>query len=463
MTDAKEEAAPSNLPKVLRIGIIQNQKIVEERRLKKRETVTIGTSESATFVVKSATAPKSYTLFEYSGDKYFLRYEEGFNGKVQITPDASAHAQDLKSLEKAGVSVKKGSGWSIELNDTTRGKVEMGDVNVLFQFVEPPAAAAKMPLPAEIRGSFLSNIDVQFTSIFVGTALTVLLFVSYAQSQPYVEPSTIEEISDRYQKLIMPDRKPEAPTDDQSDQSDKGKEKAKDEPKKDENKAKAKPKDDSKSKAPVDAEAAARAKKEALAKAVAGKGLLGVIGSKGRNDGALNDVFNEGDFGEGALGDAFSGIQGVDLAGASGERGTRGGGAGGSASIGDIATEGGGSVAVGGKGEAVVRGEVREEAPEVEGELSQDLIVREMKKNIRALKDCYERQLKRFPTLAGKISISFEITEQGRVGQTDIVEDTMKNAEVKQCILGRARSWRFPKPNGGSAFVTFPLVFSPAG
>ncbi len=465
MSASKEEPA-SNLPKVLRIGIIQNQKIIEERRLKKRETVTVGTAESCTFQVKSTKAPKSYELFEYAGGTYYLKYGEGVAGKVQFSLDPDAVATDFASLEKQGKAVKRGGGMAIELTDSTRGKVEIGDVNILFQFVEAPAAAAKVALPAEIRGGFLSNIDVQFTSIFVATSVVVLAFVTYAQGLPYVEPSTIEEVSERYQKLIMPDRVPEAPREAVKEEgADKAKEKAKEDDKKDkpdENKAKAKAKDDNKSKEPVDAEAAARAKKEALAKQVAGKGLLGVIGSKGRDGGALNDVFNEGAFGEDELGNAFSGIQGVDVADGSG-KGTRGGGAGGSASIGDIATEGGGSVSSGSKGETAVVGNIREEAPEVEGDLSQDVIVKEMKKNMRALKDCYERQLKRFPTLAGKISVSFEITDSGRIGQTDIVEDTMKNAEVKQCILSRARTWRFPKPSGGSVFVTFPFVFSPAG
>jgi hypothetical protein len=465
MSDAKEEPA-TNLPKVLRIGIIQNQKIVEERRLKKRETVTVGTAETCTFPVKSAKVPKSVELFEYANGTYYLRYGEGIAGKVQYSQDAEAAAQDFATLEKQGRAVKRpGGGMAIELSDSTRGKVEIGDINILFQFVEPPAAAGKVALPAEIRGGFLSNIDVQFTSIFVATSIVVLAFVSYAQGLPYVEPSTIEEVSERYQKLIMPDRVPEPPREAAKEEgADKAKEKAKDEQKdkKDESKAKAKAKDEGKAKEPVDAEAAARAKKEALAKQVAGKGLLGVIGSKGRADGALSDVFSEGEFGEGALGDAFSGIQGVDIAD-SGGKGTRGGGAGGSASIGDIATEGGGSVSTGGKGETAVVGTIREEAPEVEGDLSQDVIVKEMRKNMRALKDCYERQLKRFPTLSGKISVSFEITDSGRIGQTDIVEDTMKNADVKQCILSRARSWRFPKPSGGSVFVTFPFVFSPAG
>ena len=82
---------------------------------------------------------------------------------------------------------------------------------------------------------------------------------------------------------------------------------------------------------------------------------------------------------------------------------------------------------------------------------------------MRAVKDCYERQLKRFPQLAGKIVISFEIRETGSLTDINIEEDSLKNSEVRSCIVGRAKSWRFPRPSGGSVFVSFPLVFTPAG
>ena len=39
---------PDGAPKILRIGIIQNGKIVEERLVRKRENVTIGQSTQAT-------------------------------------------------------------------------------------------------------------------------------------------------------------------------------------------------------------------------------------------------------------------------------------------------------------------------------------------------------------------------------------------------------------------------------
>ena len=45
-------------PKVLRIGLIQGDKIVEERIIRKRETVSVGTSEKNQFIVSGGRAPE---------------------------------------------------------------------------------------------------------------------------------------------------------------------------------------------------------------------------------------------------------------------------------------------------------------------------------------------------------------------------------------------------------------------
>jgi hypothetical protein len=454
----KTNPAPGGGPKVLRIGIIQGGKIIEERRLKRRETVSIGSNPKSMFVVTSAQVPKSFDLFEFQGEEYFLRFADGMDGRIQLTGDQVTNFESLKNSSKAQ---KRGNAIGVPLNDQSRGKVMIGDVTVLFQFVDPPAAAAKIELPTEARGSVLSMIDIQFSSIFVVTALLLISVVAYARGLPYIEPTTVEELGEQYQKMIMPDRIPEP-----QQVADTGKDKEKGEDKakgKDEGKkapTKAKGKGEGKA---VDAEAAARARREALTKAVAGKGLLGVIGTKG-SGGAIADVFADGGFGEGNLGDAFSGIQGVDFAESGGSRGTRGGGSGEAASLGNLGTEGGGgrSVSVGGKAEAEVSGRVGAEAPTVEGDLSADVIKSEMNKRLRSLKDCYDRALKRNPSLKGKIVLSFEIQESGRISSLNLEDDSVGSAEVKSCIAERARSWRFPQPSGGSVFVSFPLVFTPS-
>lgn len=442
--------------KVLRIGIIQGGKIIEERTLKKRETVSVGSSEKASFSVNSSTLPKSFDVFELVNGEYVVRFTPDMGGVVQLK---EGDVNELAQLQARPEAVKKADATTFPITDDARGKIKIGDITVLFQFRAPPTPVGKNQLPPEVRGTFLSNIDVQFSSILTIVLISVVSLAAYARTFPYIEPTSIEEVSERYQKLIMPDRDPaplpeEVPSE---DSGDKGKEKEKEVAKEAPKKAKAKGE-----KSEVDEEAAARARKEAAKKAVAGKGLLGVIGTKGKG-GALADVFSDGGFGEDELGSAFSGIQGVDLAGGGGQRGTRGGGAGEATSLGSLATGGGGNVSTGSKTEKEVSGNVGAGAPSVEGDLSPQVIAAEMRRHMRAVKDCYDRQLKRFPELSGKIVISFEILESGKLSDINVEEDSLKNADVRSCIVTRAKSWRFPRPSGGSVFVSFPLVFTPAG
>ena len=71
--------------KALRIGIVQNGKIVDERELKRRDTVSIGNSQNSTFSVSSDTLPRNFDLFEAAGSKYYLRWVDGMDGKIQLT------------------------------------------------------------------------------------------------------------------------------------------------------------------------------------------------------------------------------------------------------------------------------------------------------------------------------------------------------------------------------------------
>ena len=441
-------------PKVLRIGIVQRGKIIDERELKRRETVSVGTEEKATFTAVSDAMPKNFDLFEYDGRNYFLRFEPTMEGKIQVSGQKIA---DFNRLRQMGQVTRKSGVEAIALDDSARGKVIIGDVTVLFQFKTPAAAPVKPVLPSDIRGTLLQNIDTQFATIFVFVAAFQISLVTYARSLPYIEPTSIEQVDKIYQRMIMPDRKPEppkppAPVDEQAKNDEKKVEEKKPKPKK---------KPGGKKKAPKKTEASAKAKKDELKKKVAGKGLLKVLGANRSGAGqALSDVFSEGTGAIGDLGKAFDGIQGVDVAGDA-AAGTRGRGAGDRVGIGELETEGGGNVKAGVKSEARVSGTAQVEAPEVDGELSQAAINRVLNRQKKALRDCYERALKRNRGLKGKIVISFEILETGRTAEISI-NDQMGSKAVSSCIRKRVRYWRFPRPDGGSVFVDLPIVFQPS-
>ncbi len=90
-----------------------------------------------------------------------------------------------------------------------------------------------------------------------------------------------------------------------------------------------------------------------------------------------------------------------------------------------------------------------------------DQIVRRRQDRIRL---CYERQLNFSPGLAGKVTVQFTIHSDGSVAKSLIIEDTMKNTSVNDCISSEVKSWTFPRPKGGAMVkVDYPFVFESGG
>src|SRR3984957_12369122 len=67
-------------PKVLRIGLVASGRILEERIVKQRTSVTVGPSEKSMFVVQ-ANVPPQFKLFELIGADYYLNLLDGMTGR----------------------------------------------------------------------------------------------------------------------------------------------------------------------------------------------------------------------------------------------------------------------------------------------------------------------------------------------------------------------------------------------
>jgi outer membrane biosynthesis protein TonB len=271
---------------------------------------------------------------------------------------------------------------------------------------------------------------------------------------------TLEEIPDRYAKLLIPERAPQPP---------KVEEKAAEKPVETAQAAtkEEKPAAEKEQKASTPAEDAAKkaARAAAVAKAVQSKGILKVLGSLGASGGgggAVADVFGSGG-GVGDVATALSGAGGVAVAtdpGAGGGR--KGGGQGGAASIGDLATSGGGAVGLGAKSDVRVSGSVAAEAAEIDSaEIDQGKLGAFVRARMGLIKTCYETALKRNPNLRGKLTIRFTILETGGVADVTVVLNTVGSPEVAACISGTMRSWRTQFRPSGPVTVEYPFVFSP--
>ncbi|MBI5548833.1 MAG: AgmX/PglI C-terminal domain-containing protein, partial [Deltaproteobacteria bacterium] len=275
---------------------------------------------------------------------------------------------------------------------------------------------------------------------------------------------TLEDLPDRFVKMIVPEKPKEPPKPKVADAEAGGEDKKGDDKKGDD-----KPKGDAKPKgpaAPVDA--AARAEK--IRQGVANKGLLKMLGAIGDGGGgtAIEDVLGGGAAGQ-DIASALAGAGGVGVATADGLAeggGRKGGGSGEAAGIGDLATSGGAGAA-GGLGEkkvAAVTGRVIDSGgPEVDStSCDREAISKYVKSRLRAIQNCYEKELKRNVSLKGKVVIRFTIGESGRVmGQPEVEEDTLGNEAVTSCIRNTIRMWMFPIKDNECP-VAYPFIFQPS-
>ena len=96
---------------------------------------------------------------------------------------------------------------------------------------------------------------------------------------------------------------------------------------------------------------------------------------------------------------------------------------------------------------------------DLDGELDASKIARVIRRKQRAVQDCYERELKRDPDVAGKIEIEITIGESGRVESAEVVSNSTGSPAIGSCAVSRIKRWRFPKPDGGSVTFMAPFTF----
>src|SRR5262245_18194865 len=75
-------------PKVLRIGVVQQARVIEERIIKQRTNVTVGPSEKSMFVIP-ANLPAGFKLFELLGNDYYLNFLDGMAGRLLLQTGTS--------------------------------------------------------------------------------------------------------------------------------------------------------------------------------------------------------------------------------------------------------------------------------------------------------------------------------------------------------------------------------------
>lgn len=82
----------------------------------------------------------------------------------------------------------------------------------------------------------------------------------------------------------------------------------------------------------------------------------------------------------------------------------------------------------------------------LQGRCDGEDVMRRLRRQLGALKRCYESSLKRNPALSGKLQIEWVIGRGGGVKEARVLEDTLGDPAVARCFVRQFRKMRFAPP-----------------
>lgn len=455
MTATMRAIQQASGPKVLRIGLVQSGKVIEERVIKQRAHVTIGPSEKSMFVIPSKSIPANFRLFELVGNEYQLNFLDGMSGRVALKTGVS----DLQALKSNAKRTQLGSvqAYQVPLTEDARGKVVIGETTFLFQFVAPPPVQPKPQLPVSVKGGLADGIDWPTTIIAAFSFLLHFGAVGAIYSD-WMDPVIDDEMDVAQLIESVKQLPPPPPVEQPKENPDTAQTAA------------------AQAEAPKPTAGAGKAAGPSQGKVSDARAtqivnelaqlemqMLGALNSSGN---ATASVLTSGDVPLGLLeaaaasgsGTGRGGPAGLNLGGGSGgtvRPGAAGGGglsgignteAGGAASAGAVTKVKGptGSAQVGGA--AVSGGNVANASSVVAG----------MSAGFRR---CYNRGLSEDPTMKGSVRITAKIGPNGEVLSATPSGGGGLSGTVISCVVARVQSAQFSPPEGGGATVVIPVTF----
>lgn len=427
---AQAQSGQKSLPKVLRIGIIQEGKVAE-RLIRSGDTVSVGDSPRATFTFAGHGLGQAHNLFVPGGGSYVLVVPESVEGKISWKDGI----RDLSDLRARGEMQKKGEFWTLQLGENIRGKIVLGENTLLFQFVNAPPEPVRAVSPADFRPRLFNDDDPLFlglTGVFNGIAFLFYIAVMLA---PPVEDNGMEAAKEFFSRPKEPEAEVitiKAP--DQGNTEQKKPDTTKQADKKD--------------------NGAPKPKSAPSAESVTQKSLaLQLFGTTGMgSDQQAADILGDQAAIAGRLDAAMNGVTGAEVAsaGSLGLMSGSGGGGTGDIAVGIKNAEGGAA----GTGTAAVVKVKKPKADAEAGDISADegdagSIVKVVKASKGRIETCVQQALNKDPTTSGRVAVGWSVAK-GKVSDAHITSNSTKNDDLGQCVLRAVRSMRFDESFTGT-------------
>jgi hypothetical protein len=451
---------------VLRIGIVQDGRVVQERLIRAGGDLTIGASARNDVVIPATDLPDRMLLLEHRRKGYVLRIQQGMTGKLALP----IGLYTIGDLIERGSLQRSGDAWVLPIDDTVRGKVGLGTTTVLFQFVPAPPELAISN--RDFRPKLIERDDpvfFGFLGVFSSLAAVAMIYVwnfepveridfEQVTRDFQVTMADIEELTDPDPVVIEPLQDPDADPVDVAPVEEPPPNTGPEEVAAGGGGDPTEPDPGPPPSAGGDPDFS-----EAIAENELMQAFMG-IGTRGDNNNGerISDVFGD-DVHSGDLQDALDKIVGTEAA-QTGPTFIGGNGGGGGHGDADLPPgEGDGLVDVG-----VVQVEdtliptIEPKPPEIDTEDKQSATA--IKKVIRRyqgqIKYCYEQALNRDSTTSGRVEVSIDIFD-GVVEDVHVVGNQTGDAKLGACVESKIRRWQFGDGvNGG---VIYPFVVTPKG
>jgi hypothetical protein len=423
--------------RILRIGVLLGGKIVEEKLIRERTPVSIGQSMRNTFSIPVEGLPLEFTLFALDErGRYHLRFLPKMDGRLS---DSGGQVNTLEALKGRGAT-QAGDYWQVALGESSRGKLSLGDLTVLFQFVVEPPRQPKPMLPASVRGTLADRFDPRLSVIMGASVILHFAVVIIALLGDIEEDSLAAKA---YNLTFQPEKyaatleepKQVAPAPDAGSGAGSAKDDKKPE------KVAARPKNDGGSRSEKEDVGMTQEDAEMMAN------LMVTGNATGTSEGDMDSRRPQGDL-QGEIDAIKEGNKTVGIGGGA-NRGSRDGG-------GPRVGTGTGPKIDGPTGpESAGGGKVAEKSPtgrinissktgSDDSSLTADIVERKIRTvYMSAIQRCYTTYLKKEATARGSVLLAFTVNETGR-----LVSGTAKGfaGEVDTCIQGIMATWRFPVP-----------------
>lgn len=94
------------------------------------------------------------------------------------------------------------------------------------------------------------------------------------------------------------------------------------------------------------------------------------------------------------------------------------------------------------------------------GEIDPRLVQKAVEEHWHGLRLCYELALRRDNQIAGEVEWRWRIDSRGDISDIELVNSTIGDNRMLNCIKNKMATWQFPPPRRGSVQVRYPFRFS---